>query len=204
MIRIIFSVICLLCSNMLSAQSHQPDSRYCLVCHGTNAQGSEVIGGPNLVILPDWYLKDQLHAFQKQWRGHIKEDLYGQEMRMVAKWMTEQEIDNAITFIKTLTPIPATDNQLQGNVQNGKQLYQACAACHGVQGEGNAILHAPPLAGQTDWYLVKQLKAYKNNQRGTDNQDTYGMIMRQSVAILTSDSDIQDVVSYINTLKTQQ
>ncbi len=51
---------------------------------------------------------------------------------------------------------------------------------------------------------MKQLLAFRNGERGTDNEDTYGNLMQQSVAAaLTSEQDILDVVHYINTLNTQ-
>lgn len=197
----------LICLSLLScsavyAQSNQPDARYCLVCHGSNAQSSPVIGGPNLVILPDWYIKAQLIAFQKEWRGHTVTDLYGQEMMNIAKQMAPEEIDSAIAFIRTLPAINAPTS-LNGDATRGQTLYQVCTACHGSKGEGNQTLNAPPLAGQADWYLVKQLQNYKKGERGSHSQDINGLIMRQSMALLTSDTDIQDVVSYINTLPFQ-
>jgi cytochrome c553 len=179
--------------------ANQPDAMYCLVCHGSNAQGSEVIGGPNLSILPDWYLRGQLAGFQHGWRGKHEADSYSTEMQMIARSMSEQDIEQAINFIKS-QPAKQAKPMLSGNTEHGKQLYQSCAACHGQQAEGNASLKAPPLLGQNDWYLHKQLLAFKQGQRGTANADTSGMLMRQSVALLSTEQDIVDVISYINSL----
>jgi cytochrome c553 len=41
----------------------------------------------------------------------------------------------------------------------------ACAACHGMRGEGNANLGAPRLAGLPGWYLHKQLRDYTSGAR---------------------------------------
>lgn len=191
-------------ATVVQADAMQPDATYCLVCHGSNAHGSEVIGGPNLSILPDWYIKKQLKGFQQHWRGHQTQDSYGQEMLAVARTMTDDDISQAIHFIRTLPGKRAQTGKITGQPDNGRQLYQTCAACHGNSGEGNTALQAPPLAGQNDWYLVKQLLAFRNGERGTDNEDTYGNLMQQSVAAaLTSEQDILDVVHYINTLNTQ-
>jgi cytochrome c553 len=199
----------LLCTLWISADvvadAKQPDAMYCLVCHGSNAHGSEVIGGPNLSILPEWYIHKQLKGFQQHWRGHIKTDSYGQEMLAVAQWMSEDDIRQAIHFIKDLPQKSAISGKVTGEIQRGKALYQTCAACHGSNGEGNKDLQAPPLAGQNDWYLAKQLQAFRQGERGTDLEDTFGMLMQQSAAtVLTSEQDILDVVYYINTLTTQQ
>jgi cytochrome c553 len=41
----------------------------------------------------------------------------------------------------------------------------SCGACHGVNGEGNAVMAAPRLAGQPAAYLQRQLEAYGNGRR---------------------------------------
>jgi cytochrome c553 len=40
-----------------------------------------------------------------------------------------------------------------------------CAACHGAQGEGNAQVGAPRIAGQPQPYLERQLAAYADGRR---------------------------------------
>jgi cytochrome c553 len=40
-----------------------------------------------------------------------------------------------------------------------------CAACHGAQGEGNAQIGAPRIAGQPQPYLQRQLEAYADGRR---------------------------------------
>lgn len=42
---------------------------------------------------------------------------------------------------------------------------QACVGCHGTQGQGNPDAEAPRLAGQSAYYLLKQLDSYANGSR---------------------------------------
>ena len=42
---------------------------------------------------------------------------------------------------------------------------QACLGCHGNQGQGNSDAGAPRLAGQSAYYLLKQLDSYANGSR---------------------------------------
>ena len=109
-------------------------------------------------------------------------------------------IDNVVAYIETLTapPAPAT---VKGDVTVGKQLYATCAACHGAQGEGNLQLNAPRLAGQSDWYLVRQLKDFKSGLRGGQPNDALGMQMKPMAAMLANDQAIDDVIAYIDTLQ---
>ena len=89
----------------------------------------------------------------------------------------------------------------KGDAARGKPLYQVCVACHGAKGEGNKALNAPRLAGQEDWYIVRQLKNFKEGIRGTNPKDIYGMQMRPMAMTLANDQAMEDVAAYIVTFK---
>ena len=93
--------------------------------------------------------------------------------------------------------------QAGGSAAAGKALYAVCAACHGAQGEGNPALHAPKLSGQSDWYLTRQLKNYRQGARGTHEKDVFGKTMAPMAATLADDAAIANVVAYIGTLPDQ-
>lgn len=90
--------------------------------------------------------------------------------------------------------------QAEGNVTTGKALFAPCAACHGQTGEGNPALNAPALAGQADWYIVRQLQHFKAGIRGTAPGDTFGMQMRPMAMTLATDQAVADVAAYIASL----
>lgn len=190
---------CLLFAASLQAETFQQNAQYCLVCHGSKAQGNVAISAPNLAILPDWYLTAQLRAFQSDWRGHQTTDAYSKEMMAVAKSMSPEEIKKAIGFITSFQVSKAVETP-DGNISHGKALFQTCAACHGASAEGNQSLGAPPLAGQYSWYLLRQLQAYRSGQRGNAEQDSKGALMKQIASSLNSEQDLNDIVAYINTL----
>ena len=75
-----------------------------------------------------------------------------------------------------------------------------CGACHGWDGEGRYAVNASKLAGLNDWYMVTQLKNFRDGIRGSHAEDKYGMQMNMMAAILRSDDRVNDVVAYINTL----
>src|SRR4249919_341117 len=52
----------------------------------------------------------------------------------------------------------------------------ACNTCHGANGEGNAQMNAPRIAGQGEGYLLRQLEAFAN---GTRNNPIMGPIAKQ-------------------------
>lgn len=190
---------CLLFCVSVQAETFHTDAQYCLVCHGSNAQGNEAISAPNLAILPDWYLFAQLQAFQSGWRGHQTTDAYSKEMMAVAKSMSPEDIKRAIGFITGFQVSKAVE-ALDGDTSHGKTLFQVCATCHGAAAEGNKAMGAPPLAGQYSWYLLRQLQAYRSGQRGNARQDSNGLLMKQIAASIKSEQDLNDLVAYINTL----
>jgi cytochrome c oxidase subunit 2 len=173
----------------------------CAACHGTDGAGNQSLNAPRLVGQEAWYLKRQLEAFKDGIRGAAAGDVGGSQMRpMAMNLATPGAIDNVVAYVQTLTapPAPAT---VHGDVAAGQKLYATCAACHGPQGQGNEQLNAPRLAGQQDWYLVRQLQNYKSGIRGSQPKDTFGTQMKPMAGMLANDLAINDVVAYIDTLK---
>lgn len=93
-----------------------------------------------------------------------------------------------------------TQADTRGDVAAGQALFTTCATCHGAQAEGNRELNAPKLSGQAGWYLARQLKAFKEGVRGTDERDLYARQMAPFAATLADDAAVRNVVAYITSL----
>lgn len=171
----------------------------CGKCHGDQGQGDRLLEAPAIGGLPAWYVQTQLENFAAAHRGYAPFDTAGIRMKSVA-WTLDREGDvpSVAQYVATLAPArPAP--VLPGNAAAGEATFQICAACHGMAGEGNEAVHAPPLAGRSDWYLVAQLHKFKNGMRGARPQDIWGQTMRPQ-AMMLDDSAITNVVAYIQTL----
>jgi cytochrome c553 len=186
-------------SLLAGARTQATDYGYCTVCHGAEGNGNVAIRAPKIAGIEPWYLKRQFERFRAGVRGTHAADLPGMEMRPVAAQMDDATIDAVAAYVRTFEakPPPVT---VSGNVQQGRKLYQACAACHGAKAEGNSELQAPALAGQTDWYLVTQLERFQAGLRGFAPEDAQGAQMRAAVNALPDGAAIASVVAYINTL----
>jgi cytochrome c553 len=187
------------------AASEQPatgaaDYGFCTVCHGAQGNGNPAIQAPKIAGIQPWYLRQELQHFRGKLRGIQPGDVSGMEMQPVAMQLNDQAIDAVAAYVSTFAPQPSPLT-VTGDVQHGRKLFAACASCHGPKGEGNDALHAPALAGQSDWYLVTQLQHFKAGLRGFAAQDVTGTQMRAAAAILPDEAAIKDVVSYINTFK---
>jgi cytochrome c553 len=74
----------------------------------------------------------------------------------------------------------------------GKKIYTACAACHGMNGEGGV---GPKLQGQTKDAIVSMLTQYKNGEtRGAQSALMWG----QSAAL--SADDMANIGAFVETL----
>jgi len=95
----------------------------------------------------------------------------------------------------------ASFGQAADSVENGKKAYAICVTCHGENGQGNPSLNSPRLTGQGKWYLIRQIKNFKDGIRGTHSKDQYGAQMKPMVVSLTNEQAVRDVATYISTLK---
>jgi len=173
----------------------------CSACHGVNGEGNEALNAPSLTGLEPWYIRRQVNYYKNGVRG-ADTDVIGLTMApMAAVLADDAAINNVAAYIDTL-PETSAPFTITGNVENGRALYEpTCGICHSEDGEGIWAVNAPALAGMNDWYLVRQLQNFKSGVRGAHQNDEYGFQMTSMVTALRDDEAINDVVSYINTLR---
>ncbi|MFN2329921.1 MAG: Rid family hydrolase [Chromatocurvus sp.] len=182
----------------------------CTTCHGVGLVGNRALNAPRLAGLPGWYVRDQLRAFRQGWRGRHPGDTYGVAMWPQAAQLDDAAVERAVDLVMSTPapdPVPVTlitsadvgldDAADVGDAARGAELYQACAACHGVDGEGNEALRSPPLAGREPWYLARQIDGFRRGVRGYDAQDTGGTSMRLASIGLPDEQAVYDTVAHI-------
>ena len=103
------------------------------------------------------------------------------------------------SWLQSQSTYSALNSKPAGDAAVGAGQYGVCAACHGPQGEGNDEMHAPKIAGQSAWYLKRQIMNYKNGLRGTHQGDEYGPQMIGMVATLADEQAVDNVVAHIRT-----
>jgi cytochrome c oxidase subunit 2 len=87
-----------------------------------------------------------------------------------------------------------------GDAARGAGYYAVCSGCHGAAGEGNELMGAPPLVGQSDWYLYSSINKYKSRVRGSGAGDPFGAAMQGMVSTLPDDNAVLDLIAHIETL----
>ncbi len=153
----------------------------CAPCHGPEGQGGGGGDYPRLAGMPYEYLKSQLRAFKARERINIpmfpftvERELTDQDILDVSAYITEMELQTRLAdmgeHVDGYVRLLAAKKVLQiprapGDVEAGKALYdEACARCHGANGEGR-LPHDPPLAGQHTKYLKKQFTDMLGDER---------------------------------------
>ncbi|MFU8816400.1 MAG: c-type cytochrome [Pseudomonadales bacterium] len=190
----------------VGAQAADPEAgkaayAVCAACHGQQGEGNAAMNSPKIAGQEAWYLRRQMQAFQQGLRGTAPGDTYGMQMRPMAMMVADPaSLENLIAYIGTFADVPSQPT-IEGDVVAGQAAYALCAACHGPQAGGVEQMAGPKLAGQDDWYLIRQIRNYQQGLRGYDPKDIYGMQMKPMASVLTSEQAIIDVTAYINTLR---
>lgn len=171
----------------------QEKSVMCASCHGTDGN-SLVSLYPKLAGQSASYTAKQLANFKS---GERKDPIMA---GMVAA-LSEQDMNDLAAYFAVQTPTvgtgeaSATGQKLYfgGDVKKG---ITACVACHGVKGKGMSQASFPAVAGQNADYLKKQIASFRDGSRANDRNS-----MMQNIAIKLSDSDIDELVKYMSSLK---
>jgi len=172
----------------------------CASCHGQNGEGNIAMNAPRLVGLQTWYIERQLKYYQQGIRGAHKDDTFGQQMAPMAGMLAnETAIRNVTAYIDTLTAAPGIPT-IEGDIERGANLYVTCGACHGASAEGKYALNAPRLAGQSDWYLKRQLENFQRSIRGAHKSDSFGHQMVLMSKTLQNEQAVNDLLAYLNNL----
>ncbi len=169
----------------------------CAPCHGQKGEGKPDLAAPPIGGLPRWYVEAQLDKFRIGARGAHLDDVAGLRMRSMALTLpAEREVQVVAHYVSSL-PRAAPATTLAGaDAARGKAAYAACVSCHGVDGAGNPLLNAPPIAGQADWYVATQLANFKRGVRGANPADTTGATMK-AMAVGLDDQQIKDLAAWV-------
>jgi cytochrome c peroxidase len=174
----------------------------CEACHGVRAEGNASLEAPSLAGREAWYLTRQLENFRAGRRGTAAGDRLGQQMRPMAQTLESDEaVQDVVAYVTSLPHAPSAAT-VKGDVAHGKTLYAGtCSACHGDAAQGNEALGAPALKGVSDWYLLRQLEAFRKGWRGASPEDENGLQMRAIATAIPNDAALKDVVAYIASLE---
>jgi cytochrome c oxidase subunit 2 len=172
----------------------------CASCHGAEGQGNELFLAPNIGGMPLWYLEGQLELFRSGARGTHFDDIQGMRMRpMALSLRTEHgdDLKDVAAYTASLPSVKPAATLMGGDAERGATHYAVCQACHGAAGEGVPATNGPPVANQSDWYLLSSIERFKSGARGSNPANPNGAVMRGMAGILQDEQAMKDVIAYM-------
>ena len=175
----------------------------CATCHGAQGEGNQLFLAPAIGGMPLWYLEGQLTKFREGGRGTHFDDIQGMRMRPMAMSLrTERgdDLKDVAAYVAALPVAKPAPTLAGGDATRGATHYLVCQACHGAAGEGVQATNGPPLANQSDWYLLSSIQRFKAGVRGSAPTDANGAVMRGMAAILQDEQAMKDVIAHVTSL----
>jgi cytochrome c oxidase subunit 2 len=86
-------------------------------------------------------------------------------------------------------------------ISGAAEHFDYCILCHGANGNGNAAIQAPRIAGLEPWYVRRQLEAFAAGIRGTHPSDASGLEMAPVGVRLKQEQMFDAAVKFIGSLR---
>ena len=86
----------------------------------------------------------------------------------------------------------ALADQAVADAATGRDLSRGCAVCHGANGIGTAP-NNPNLAGQTEFYLIKQMQDFRDGRRENEQMSI--------IAETLTDEEIRSLAAWYSSIK---
>jgi cytochrome c553 len=148
----------------------EPLSAECGACHGANGVSTDN-SIPTLAGQDAQYLVDAIKAYQDEGRQQ-------EEMHNALAKSSLTDIQHIAAFYSVQKSRPAEEKTF-----SMKELADKCERCH-APGMENPMMIFPKIRGQNKEYLIKALKSYRDNQRGSSPM--HKMSLPYSEAVIES------------------
>ena len=160
----------------------------CLACHGANGE-STIPEVPSLGGQPAFYLTIQLFMFREKLR-------IVEPMNQMMQGVKDDDLRSMAAYLAKLAPPEPADKSVDSvRTERARVVVEQhrCNFCHNRDYSGEQ--NVPRLAGQREDYLVKALRAYKDNtRRGYDAS-------MADVLYPISDEQILDLAYFLSRLR---
>lgn len=169
----------------------------CAQCHGPKGEGSFELKSPSIAGLPGWYIATQVDKFQRDWRGSKPEDVPGHLMHAIAQALDPVGVRDVSGYVASMDLIPTQVTLKGGDPERGAEIFrERCMECHRYNGRGEPVFRSAQLIGLQDWYLLSQMKKFREGMRGGHVDDVYGNKMHRITERMTDES-FRDIAAHI-------
>ena len=162
-------------------------SRGCIGCHGAGGNAPVAPNYPRIGMQNKEYTVNQLTDYKNNKRSN---GLAALMVGMVAT-LTEEGIQELAEYLSTKIASSASGPVLAGDAD----LYveKNCIACHGANGNKPVMNAYPRIGGQSEMYLLAQMKDIKTGAR--NNSHTLAM---KNVMGNVSDSEMATIAGWLS------
>ena len=165
-------------------------AQQCQACHGLDGK-SVAPGIPNLAGQTERYLLAALGEYRNGQRIHAA-------LKRMAEQLSAADEQNVAAYYASLPPAVPTASERAASFspyEHGKELAQACAKCHGENGNSTTP-GMPSLSGQQPGYFVAAIQEYLTGARGTPPmhsliRDLKGMDLESLALYFASQTPVQ-------------
>ena len=134
----------------------------CKACHGLDGKGVAP-GIPNLAGQRSRYIMAALNEYKEGRRVHAA-------LRTIATDLSDEQTRGIAAFYESLPAVASAKGPLFSPYENGKKVAEACASCHGADGNSSTA-GTPNLAGQQPLYFVAATQEYLTGKRASAPMD---------------------------------
>ena len=173
--------------------------QYCATCHHRSGWGSGPREVPSLAGQQDSYLLEQLLQFSNLERK--KDEMHAVVEKPQISSM--QSMRDVSAYVASRPRNPRSDRGDGSQLAAGERIYrQACATCHGKNGEGDRADLIPAIGGQQYGYLLVRLRNFAREHGAVER----GSLEPAVVNLLggLSPADLKAVADYTSRLAALQ
>lgn len=165
--------------------------KVCSACHGGNGMATTPTY-PNLAGQGYGYILKQLQDFRD---GKRVSSIMNSMAMTIPASPGNRDLKEIASYFHQMKPMWSEPRHTGASTEDqqhlGKSLYTlgdhaddipACAACHGLAGEGNSPMDTPSLAGQNAPYIVAQLQQFASGKRNNSVGHVMHTIARRMTA----------------------
>jgi cytochrome c553 len=162
----------------------------CSACHGANGNSRSdsmpIIAGMNVA-----YFKKAIEDYAAGRRVSPEMEPFSKQVKLLG-------VDEIAVFFAAQKREPSPSKPDRAAIERGRAASAPCAACHGPEGQGDALKLVPAIAGQPVGYIRNQLLLFK-----ADNRSPGDPALTQLKSLLRSipDETLADVAAYYSSLK---
>ena len=157
----------------------------CQGCHRRGGAGRPNGSYPRLAGQHASVLVKQLHDIQVGRRTNHKMLPFADE-----SVLGPQQMADVAAYLQAQPPGIDNGKGPGRDLDQGRRVYAgSCARCHGERGQGDVAQFVPRLAGQHYLYLLREVKAIRDGQRGNSSPEMIDILRGHSEAELDAACD---------------